>query len=96
MTKLYAHLLTAKLNIANGADDEDIADTIIDADDFLGEYNWENWGDLGPDQRQMVSDWKGMLSDYNSGVIGPGSCDDYDMMDYVKGRINILPLFFCH
>jgi len=81
ITKLYAHLLAAKLNIANGADDEDIAQTIMDADAFLGDYSWEHWGDLTHDQRQMVNDWKGMLEDYNEGVIGPGSCDDYDMME---------------
>jgi hypothetical protein len=80
ITRLYAHLLTAKLNIANGADDEDIAQTIMDADDFLGEYSWENWDDLTPDQRQMVNDWKDMLESYNEGMIGPGSCDP-EMMD---------------
>lgn len=81
ITRLYAHLLAAKLNIANGADDEDIAATITDADDFLGDYSWEHWGDLGPDQRQMVNGWKDMLESYNEGEIGPGSCDEYDMMD---------------
>lgn len=81
ITKLYAHLLTAKLNIANGADDEDIAQTIMDADDFLGMYSWEDWGDLGQDDRQMVMGWKDMLESYNEGMIGPGSCDEYDMAD---------------
>ena len=81
ITRLYAHLLAAKLNIANGADDEDIADTITDADSFLGDHDWESWGDLGHDDRQMVNGWKDMLEDYNSGDIGPGSCDEYFMMD---------------
>jgi hypothetical protein len=81
ITKLYAQLLAAKLNIANGADDEDIADTITDADDFLGQYNWESWDDLEDDDRDAVMSWKGMLGDYNSGDIGPGSCDDYEPMD---------------
>jgi hypothetical protein len=81
ITKLYAHLLTAKLNIANGADDEDIAETIADADDFLGIHNWESWSDLGQDDRQMVLGWKDMLEDYNEGEIGPGNCDEYDEME---------------
>lgn len=81
ITKLYAHLLTAKLNIANGADDEDIAQTIMDADNFLGMNGWEGWGDLSQDDRQMVMDWKDMLESYNEGMIGPGSCDEYDMDD---------------
>ena len=81
ITRLYAHLLTAKLNIANGADDEDIAETIEDADDFLGQYDWESWGDLSQEERQTVNGWKDMLEDYNEGEIGPGSCDDYGMMD---------------
>jgi hypothetical protein len=79
ITKLYAHLLAAKLNIANGADDEDIADTITDADAFLGDYDWEDWDDLSQDERQMVMDWKDMLEDYNEGYIGPGSCDEFSM-----------------
>ena len=81
ITRLYAHLLAAKLNIANGADDEDIADTVTDADAFLGDHDWESWDDLGQDDRQMVNGWKDMLEDYNSGEIGPGSCDEYSMMD---------------
>jgi hypothetical protein len=80
ITKLYAQLLAAKLNIANGADDEDIADTIAEADDFLGEYNWESWDDLDGEDRDAVMGWKGMLGDYNSGDIGPGSCDELDVM----------------
>ena len=80
ITKLYAQLLAAKLNIANGADDEDIADVISDADDFLGQYNWESWDDLEDEDRDAVMEWKGLLGDYNGGEIGPGSCDEYDVM----------------
>ncbi|UCE66425.1 MAG: hypothetical protein JSU85_16565 [Candidatus Zixiibacteriota bacterium] len=81
ITRLYAHLLAAKLNIANGADDEDIAETITDADAFLGDHNSASWDDLGQDDRQMVNGWKDMLEDYNEGEIGPGSCDEYNLMD---------------
>ena len=76
ITRLYAHLLTAKLNIANGADDEDIADVITAADDFLAENDWNGWGELSQEDRQMVNGWKDMLESYNEGEIGPGHCDD--------------------
>jgi hypothetical protein len=76
ITRLYAHLLTAKLNIANGADDEDIADVIAAADDFLAENDWNGWGELSQEDRQMVNGWKDLLEDYDEGEIGPGHCDD--------------------
>jgi hypothetical protein len=76
ITKLYAHLLTAKLNVANEADDEDIADVIEEADGFLAENGWEDWDDLSQDDREMVNEWKGTLEDYNEGEIGPGNCHD--------------------
>lgn len=75
ITKLYAQLLAAKLNIANGADDSDIADVISDADDFLEMYDWNDWDDLSKDDKHMVLDWKDSLDDYNNGKIGPGHCD---------------------
>jgi hypothetical protein len=80
ITKLYAHLLTAKLNIANGANDEDIADVIDEIDDFLADHDWESWDELSHEDRQMVNQWKGMLGNYNDGEIGPGHCgDDYTL-----------------
>ncbi len=75
ITKLYAQLLAAKLNIENEADDEDVADIIDDADEFLSENNWEDWNDLPDEDRSMVLDWKDSLDDYNNGIIGPGHCD---------------------
>jgi hypothetical protein len=79
ITRLYAHLLTAKLNIANGADDEDIAEVINAADDFLGDNDWNAWDELSQEDRQMVNQWKGTLEDYNEGEIGPGHCGDSDV-----------------
>lgn len=78
ITKLYAQLLAAKLNIATPANSEDVEDVIADADAFLAEYDWEDWGDLSMDDRQMVLDWKDTLDQYNNGMIGPGHCDDED------------------
>ena len=81
ITKLYAHLLAAKLNIANGADDSDIADLVSAADDFLSNYSWEDWDSLGMEDRKQVSYWKGMFEDYNEGEIGPGHCQDHEDCD---------------
>jgi hypothetical protein len=78
ITKLYAQLLAAKLNIASGANDEAVEEVIANADDFLAMYDWEAWDGLSKDDRQMVLYWKDMLDDYNNGHIGPGHCDDYD------------------
>jgi hypothetical protein len=78
ITKLYAQLLAAKLNIAAGANDDAIEEVITDADDFLTMYDWEDWYDLGWEDREMVLYWKDMLDSYNNGHIGPGYCDDYD------------------
>ncbi|UCD62711.1 MAG: hypothetical protein JSW34_08060 [Candidatus Zixiibacteriota bacterium] len=76
--KLYAQLLAAKLNILEGADDSDIADVIDDADDFLTYHGWWDWDGLGAEDRQVVLDWHSQLDMYNSGVIGPGHCEDRD------------------
>ncbi|MEW5923350.1 MAG: DNRLRE domain-containing protein [Candidatus Zixiibacteriota bacterium] len=83
ITKLYAHLLTAKLNIANMANPEDIYMTIADADAFLAQYDWNDWDMLEKDQQKMVLQWMGHIEDYNEGEIGPGHCgdDDYDDND---------------
>lgn len=81
ITKLYAQLLTAKLNIANGASDDDIADVISASDIFLSAHSWQSWSGLNQQQRQMVLHWMETLDSYNEGMIGPGHCgeDDEDM-----------------
>ena len=76
ITRLYAHFLAAKLNIANGASDEDITDVITDADDFLADDDWGDWDDLSHEDRHMINEWKNTLEDYNEGEIGPGHCDE--------------------
>jgi hypothetical protein len=81
--KLYAQLLAAKLNVANGADDSEIADYISTADDFLSNYDWNDWDSLDKEDRQMINDWMEMFDGYNNGNIGPGHCDDmYDEFEY--------------
>ncbi|PKK82958.1 MAG: hypothetical protein CVT49_10870 [candidate division Zixibacteria bacterium HGW-Zixibacteria-1] len=79
ITKLYAHLLTAKLNIANMANSEDINEMINEADAFLAEHDWTDWDMLDKSQQKMVQQWKRHFEDYNEGEIGPGHCgNDYD------------------
>jgi hypothetical protein len=75
ITKLYAQLLGAKLNIANGADDRAAASTIAAADDFLEDHDWMDWESLSRAERRRVNRWKNRLDDYNNGRIGPGHCD---------------------
>ncbi|MEW5797302.1 MAG: SdrD B-like domain-containing protein [Candidatus Zixiibacteriota bacterium] len=78
ITKLYAQLLAAKLNIANGADPADIAQTVGDADSFLGSHDWTAWETIDIEQRRIVLGWKDLLDQYNNGLIGPGHCDSDD------------------
>lgn len=75
ITKLYAQLLGAKLNIANGADGSAVASTIAAADAFLAMYNQTAWTSLSKAQKQTVLGWMTMLDNYNNGYIGPGHCD---------------------
>ncbi|OGC91704.1 MAG: hypothetical protein A2W25_06890 [candidate division Zixibacteria bacterium RBG_16_53_22] len=82
ITKLYAHLLTARLNIASGADDGDIEEVLENVDMFLAAHSWEDWDALSGREQQGVLSWKGTLESYNEGEIGPGSCDDEDETPY--------------
>jgi hypothetical protein len=81
ITKLYAQLLAAKLNIVNFANPEDVYEVIDAADGFLTDHDWMDWGMLGKANQQMVLHWKDMLDQYNNGMIGPGHCDDDDSED---------------
>lgn len=78
ITKLYAQLLAAKLNVAAGADGSAVADVVDAADDFLAAHDWSAWSGLSRDDQHMVLDWMSMLDDYNNGYVGPGHCDDGD------------------
>lgn len=80
ITKLYAQLLGAKLNIATGAGYSDVDDIIAAADEFLAEHDWMDWDGLSIGDRNMVLNWHDMLDDYNNGLIGPGHCDREDNM----------------
>ena len=76
INKLYAQLLGAKLNIANGADGSAIAATIAAADGFLATNNSTNWAGLSRAGKNQVLGWMAALDDYNNGLIGPGHCSE--------------------
>ncbi len=78
IVNLYAHLLAAKLNIANGADGTAIADTVEAADAFLASHDKDDWDTLSNGDKDTVRDWKDNLESYNEGEIGPGVCLDGD------------------
>lgn len=77
IAKLYAQLLATKLNIAHGASDGAVADAIADADAFLADHDYMDWGSLSKKDQKMVLSWKSTFDDYNNGDIGPGHCDDW-------------------
>jgi hypothetical protein len=90
ITKLYARLLVAKLNIASGANPEDISDVIDEADGFLAEHNWDDWENLTRDEKKTIKEWTTHLNSYNGGEIGPGNCDRVQNVDGDdQGEINI-------
>ncbi len=76
ITKLYAQLLAAKLNIANGADGSAVASVIVAADFFLATNNCAAWSSLNPSDAALVLVWQCALDSYNNGNIGPGHCGD--------------------
>ena len=75
INKLYAQLLAAKLNIANGASGSAVLQTITQADGFLATHAAADWNSLTSAQRQQVLAWAATLDDYNNGKIGPAHCD---------------------
>lgn len=75
ITKLYAQLLGAKLNLANGSEGGLIATAIADADAFLANHNYLDWKTLSQADKNMVLGWHELLDDYNNGMVGPVHCD---------------------
>jgi hypothetical protein len=76
ITKLYAQMLGAKLNIAAGADDTDVALIIGLADNFLADHYYTDWDSLDKPTQKVVLGWMSDFDDYNNGITGPGHCDD--------------------
>jgi len=76
INKLYAQLLAAKLNIANGANGSAIASTITAADAFLATNDSLSWAGLSKSTQATVNGWMTALDNYNNGLAGPGHCDN--------------------
>jgi hypothetical protein len=75
ITKLYAQLLAAKLNIADGASAGAIAAVIAAADAFLATHYYTSWDSLSKNDKKSVNKWHSTADDYNEGLIGPGHCE---------------------
>jgi hypothetical protein len=76
INKLYAQLLAAELNIANGANGAAVASTIAAANAFLAANDSTNWAGLTKANQQAVLGWMTALDNYNNGLSGPGHCDN--------------------
>jgi hypothetical protein len=72
---LYGELLTAKLNVTNGAAPMSIAGVMAEADTFLKDYNHRSWRHISKSKRRMIRDWAKTLKSFNKGDIGPGRCE---------------------
>ncbi len=81
ISKLYAQLLAAKLDIANGADGSVVAEVIQEADAFLADHDPSDWSGLDNETQKKVLYWKDMLDAYNNGYIGPGHEDGSVVVD---------------
>jgi hypothetical protein len=75
LVSLAHHLITAKLNVANGADPSCIEQTIADADALIGDLVVPPIGD-GFLQPREVNALKDVLEDYNEGNLCAPSCDN--------------------
>jgi hypothetical protein len=75
LVSLARQLIAAKLNIANGASNEEILETIIAADQLIGSLLVPPVGDgyLSPSVTSALTQ---ALADFNEGITGPGHCDD--------------------
>jgi hypothetical protein len=73
LVSMARQLIATKLNIANGADPSDIAATVAEADQQIGNLVVPPIGEgyIHPSQTSSKTQ---MLDDYNNGIIGPGYC----------------------
>jgi len=70
ITKLYIHLLAAKLNEQAGPGAEvpdNVSTTIDEADAFLADHNESDWEDLSESEQKQVLEWKDTLDSFNNG-----------------------------
>jgi len=74
--QMAAQLIAAKLNVAAGADGDEVADEIDAADAWLADHGIGGHScDHGSTSWDGGEDTKDALDDWNNGVTGPGECD---------------------
>jgi hypothetical protein len=74
INKLYAQLLTTKLNAAHAAVPASLTSIIAAADAFLATHDSTDWASLSNAVRQQVLAAMTALDSYNSGVGSVGAC----------------------
>ena len=89
ITKLYAQLLAAKLNLKTGADSSAVDSIIAAADKFLATRNYNDWSSLSSSNLALVDSWHDSLDDYNNGLTGPGHCGSLEVVPCVSIDKNI-------
>lgn len=75
ITKLYAQLLGAKLNLISGAGIAPIESILPAVNAFLAQYNGNDWRTLTKQQKNQVLQWQKTLDNYNNGLLGISHCD---------------------
>lgn len=83
---LYIELLTAKLNIAAGADPSAVAAVIEAADAFVASHADDMRSFLDRENIDELKGWWRTLHRYNQGEIGPGACEVEPSPGFVLGE----------
>lgn len=74
ITKLYAQMLAARLNMARGADGAAVSSAMSAANSFLATRGYADWSGLSKAQKDQVMSWMTAFDAYNNGLTGPGHC----------------------
>lgn len=76
ISKLYAQLLGAKLNIAAHASPGPIQSVISGADNYLSNHNESAWASELKSQKNSILSWAAQLDAYNNGLWGVPHCSE--------------------
>jgi hypothetical protein len=68
ISRLYAQLMAAKLNISNGSESSPVDALLLEVDDFLATHNYKDWESLNKSQQYKVIRWALDLEKYNTGA----------------------------
>jgi len=70
---IYAHLLSAKLNINSGADNTAVASAIFHVEEILADHDSSDWEELNLEEQERLLALVKTLAKFNNGLIGPGN-----------------------